>query len=216
MKRSVVAFAIAVTFLLAAESWAQTSPAAKSKSSGTSNRIEPQRTLSGVMTGNRIAIAESDWINPVKPMMEYRLTGASLVDGRLEFDGSLKVSGKPKAESVKASLLSTVARSANPWPNASAPTARERKPSGERGEVNEQTQSLYSSTETGSGCEVVFLRMIPTGQKAPLQVGIVLAHQDNETGIQINQAICRVVHALSAKADAADALKKLNQLISRE
>lgn len=213
MKRSTVAFAIAAAFLLAAQSQAQTKPAAESKSSGTNSKIEPQRILSGVMTGSRIAIAESDWINPVKPVMEFRLTGASIVDGRLEFAGSLKVSGKPKALAITASLLSTVARSANPWPSANSSTARERKASGERAEANEQTQSLYSSTETGSGCEVVFLRMIPPGQKAPLQVGVVLAHQDNEAGIQINQAICRVVNAQSAKADAAEALKKLNQLI---
>jgi hypothetical protein len=115
-------------------------------------------------------------------------------------------------------LVSTSARSANPWPNASAPTARDRRPAAgrERGEVSEQTQSLYSAAEAGSGCELIYLKLTPPGQTNAIQVGVVLAHQDNARGQAINHALCRVVRAMTTKGNPSEALAQLNRAISKE
>lgn len=202
-------------------------------------KIEPVRTASGVMKDNRIAVKRSDWINAGAPLFNLTLTSARLVDGRLEFTGSLQGAGRQKAQTATAMLVSTNARSANPWPNANAPTAQPRQraiqnaqgqqptanqtqppgnpqapPQAERTERNEQTQSLFSAGATGTGCELLFLKMQPTGQAAPVQIGVVLAHQDNERGNEINKHVCRVVRALHAKENADEALAKLNQLLS--
>lgn len=217
-------FSLVLTGLLPpAQSLAQTkAPAsAKGKAATAASKIEPLRALSGVMRENRITVSRSAWINPGKQLFEYRLASARIVDGRLEFVGSYQAAGKAKAEVVAATLVSTLARSANPWPGASSATARERRSAAqnqprERGEVNEQTQSLYSAAEPGSGCEVIYLRLQPPGQNQPLQVGVTLAHLDNEAGNQINQAVCRLARALSAKEKTDEALSELNRLISRE
>ncbi len=214
MKRSLFTFVIVATLFLTIETMAQ-------KKSVSSTKIEPARVLSGVMWETRITVEQSDWINQGKNLFEYRLASARIVDGRLEFVGSYREAGKEKAEVVTATLLSTNARSANPWPSAASSTATERRASQpnqqrERGEVTEQTQSLYSAAGTGSGCEVVFLKLQPPKQQNPLQVGVTLAHQDNEWGNRINQAICRVARAMSAKENPDEALTKLNRLISRE
>jgi hypothetical protein len=175
------------------------------------------------MCENRITIEQSDWINQGKDLYEYRLASAWIVEGQLGFTGSLREAGKEKAEVVKARLIATNARSANPWPGASSSTARERRPRTQSAqperpgaEVNEQTQSLYSAANTGSGCELIYLKLQPPRSQFPLQVGVVLAHQDNEWGNQINQALCRVVRTMNAGENTDDALSKLNRWISRE
>lgn len=182
--------------------------------------IEPLRTAEGVMTETRIVIRRSNWINDAKPIYEYRLASAWITDGKLVFTGSLRPWNGRKADVVKATLISTTARSANPWPGANSPTARERRTPAQRergaAEVNEQTQSLYSAAEAGSGCELIHLKMPVPGQARPLQVGVALAHKDNDWGVKINQAICRLVRTMNANEKTDDALEKLNRLISRE
>lgn len=224
MKKSFFAFAI-ITLLLSVEAFAQQKavPSARRKtSSSAATKIEPLRVASGLMQDNRISVRRSDWINDGTPLFDFTLAHARITDGRLVFIGSLKEPGKARAEVVTATLISTGARSANPWPNASAPTARERKPvsksaeSQAAGEKNEQNQSLYSSVEVGSGCELVYLKMRAPKQPNPIQVGVVLVPQDNKTGEEINQAVCRLVRAMNAKENTDEALSKLNRLIGRE
>jgi hypothetical protein len=224
MKISALALAIIAILMLTIEPVAQkkSTPSIQSKTA-TASSIEPRRTLSGVMWETRITIGQSDWINPVRELYEYRLASARIVDGHLEFVGSFREVGKDKADVVVARLIATSARSANPWPGATSSTARERRPRTQSaqqerpgGEVNEQTQSLYSAANTGSGCELVYLKMQPPNSRLPLQVGVVLAHQDNEMGNQINQALCRVIRTMNAGENTDDALGKLNQRISRE
>ncbi len=224
MKKSFFACAIISIFLLPVASFAQKkAPAARSKASAsTAAKIEPLRIASGLMQDNRISIRRSDWINDGAPLFDFTLAHARVTDGRLVFTGLLKEPGKAKAEVVTATLVSTVARSANPWPNASAPTAKDRKAASKSpesqaaGEKNEQNQSLYSSVEVGSGCELIYLKMQAPKQSAPIQVGVVLAHQDNQVGEEINQAVCRLVRAMKAKESTDEALSKLNRLISHE
>lgn len=180
-------------------------------------RVEPLRVASGLMQDNRISVRRSDWINEGQRMFDLTLLKADIANGRLQFTGRLQPAGKGKAQTIVATLVSSNARSANPWPGADSQTARTRKPADkrERGEVSEQTQSLYSAAEAGSGCEMMFLKLTPPGQKTPLQAGVVLAHQDNEQGEQINHAVCRIVRALDEKAATDEALTELNQLLSR-
>lgn len=216
---------------------AQIQPTAVAKTAPST--IKLPSTASGVMKDNRIAIRRSDWINRGAPLFNITLTGARIIDGRLEFTGSMQGAGRQKAQSIAATLVATSARSANPWPNANAPTSQPRQraiqnaqgqqptanqtqppgnpqapPQAERAERNEQTQSLFSAGESGTGCELLFLRMQPTMQGASLQVGVVLAHQDNERGNEINKQICRVVRALHAKESTDEALAKLNQALN--
>lgn len=218
MKRSLIALTIIATLFSTIETMAQKKSASSAKSSA---KIEAVRVVSGVMRETGIVVRQSDWINRGKDIFEYRLASARIVDGRLEFFGSYREAGKEKADVVMATLIATNARSANPWPSAASSTATERRAAQqnqqrERGEVTEQTQSLHSAAETGSGCEVIFLRLQPPGQPNPLQIGVTLAHQDNEMGNRINQGICRVVRLLNAKENTDEALTRLNRLISRE
>ncbi|MCI0338249.1 MAG: hypothetical protein L0226_11770 [Acidobacteria bacterium] len=218
MRSSFFVFAIMTALLLPIEPVAQKKSA---QSAGSRPAIEPLREVSGVMKDNRIKVEQSDWINKGKPLFEYTLMSARIVDGRLEFTGSLREAGKNEAAVTRAMLIATTARSANPWPGAGSSTARERRPTSqgqqrERGEATEQTQSLYSAAEAGSGCELLYLKMQAPRRSSPLQVGVVLAPRDNELGNQINQAVCRVVRAMNARENTNEALARLNRLIGRE
>jgi hypothetical protein len=219
MNKIFPAFALIIA-LLPLQSAAQkknVAPTRTRASAPATKKVEPLRTASGLMRDNRISIRQSDWINDGAPLFDYTLTGARIVGGRLEFTGSLEEPGKTKTV-VRVMLVSTSARSANPWPNASAPTARDRRPAAgrERGEVSEQTQSLYSAAEAGSGCELIYLKLTPPGQTNAIQVGVVLAHQDNARGQAINHALCRVVRAMTTKGNPSEALAQLNRAISKE
>lgn len=219
MKKIFLAFALLTSLLLPVGSVAQKKNAASDKASAiASARVEPARTASGVMKDRVISIRRSDWINDGTPLLDFTLTGARLVRGRLEFTGTAQTAGQTGTQPLTAQLAATSARSANPWPNATSATAKERRAAAkkERGEVNEQTQSLYSAAEAGSGCELLFLKLTPPGEKTPLQVGVVLAHQDNPRGEEINHAVCRVVRTLKAKGNPAEAVAGLNRLLSRE
>jgi hypothetical protein len=198
---------------------------------------KPPSTASGVMKDNCIAVRRSDWIKPSAPLFNVTLTNARIVDGRLEFRGSTQGNRKQKGQSITATLVATSARSANPWPSATAPNSQPRQraiqnaqgqqptanqtqppgnpqaPPAERTERNEQTQSLFSAAEACTGCELPFLKM-QAMEAAPLQVGVVLAHQDNERGNEINKQICRVVRALEAKENTDEALAKLKQSLN--
>lgn len=184
-----------------------------------SSKVEPLRVASGLMTGPRIDVRRTDWINDGKPMFTYTLRSVRLVEGRLEFTGALTRPGLKTAQETVSTLITTTARSANPWPNATSPGARSRnrKPADQNTpeqERNEQTQSLHSAGETGLGCELVYLKITPPAGTGPLQVGVVLAYQDNELGNQINQEICFIVRGIKADAKVDDRVAKLNQLLA--
>jgi len=239
---------------------------------GIPGAVEPVRALTGRMVGNKITARMSDG----RPGFEYVVTGAKVVDGKLQFEGTINGSGKagakPAAMTTGATLVGTLSRARNPWPNAaSAPprgaraaaqtgqpaaqpqggaarnpetagqigqlaqatqsTARTTQtptaPQGSRpagGEVNEQTQSLYTAIDTGSGCEIFFLKMqLPAQLTAaarasqPVQLGVVLAPMDNGVGEQINQRVCRVVRSLDGKGESKaieSQVAELNQMLS--
>lgn len=193
-------------------------PAARRKAAATERaKVAPLYAIGGVMRGSTIT-AESGGKN-----FTYQLTSASIADGKLQFTGI--IDAQP-AKKVTATLAATTARSANPWPSAaSSGTATVRRPAQRsntkpeeqrsQGEVNEQTQSLYSAASAGSGCELLYLKMRTPLQAQPVQVGVVLAHQDNTLGNEINQAVCRVVWALHTKQSAEAALAQLNELLAR-
>jgi hypothetical protein len=216
-------FLILSTLLMTVGSTAQTGPpgSRNAPALAQASKVEPQRVLSGVMRGNRITVSRSDWINDGQKLFEYRLDAARIADGRLEFTGSYQAAGGKKPATVASTLVSTTARSANPWPGATSATSRERRPTTqpgqtgqrERSEVSEQTQSLYSAADPGSGCELLFLKIQLPGHSRPTQVGVALAHFDNEMGYRINQSLCRIVRAIDAGEDAADALSELNGLL---
>lgn len=175
--------------------------------------VEPVRTAGGVMTGKRIEVRRNDWISSGRALFVYTLTSATISDGRLEFSGTLRRQGGTASQKITATLASTTARSVNPWPNASAPTARSRKKEQTAAEISEQTQSLYSGADPGSGCELMFLQIPYPSPRSKLQVGVVLAHQDNDLGNQINQTVCQIIRALNGNQKADEALARLNQLL---
>lgn len=167
-------------------------------------KVEPPRTLIGVMSANTITIMGRDGIT-------YKLKEAKVVDGRLHFTGSLTRTGVSKA--TDAQLVGTTARAGNPWPSPRQ-QRRVRKPTdGQAADVNEQTQSLYTARDTGLGCEVVFLKL-PVANRA-MQLGVTLVPIDNPTGQEINSQVCRVVRALHAgqKGEVDSHLAALNQLL---
>jgi len=174
----------------------------------------PLYAIGGVMTGQTIK-AEAAGRN-----FTYQLTGAGIVDGKIQFTG---IVNNAPTKKVTAMLVATNARSANPWPSAASGTQRRpaqrsnTKPEEQRpqGEVNEQTQSLFSAAGTGTGCELLYLKMQTPLQSQPLQLGVVLAHQDNKLGNDINQALCYVVWALQNKQSADQPLAELNKLLSQ-
>jgi hypothetical protein len=212
----VIAAWISALLLLPLTSFAQNQSSAKTthQPAASKQKARPLYAIGGLMNGTTIT-AEANGRT-----FTYRVTGASVVDGRLQFEGVINSS----AAKVPATLMATNARSANPWPSAatSTTTRRDAKPKqtvpGEKppvGEVNEQTQSLYSAVEAGSGCELIYLKLKTPLQPQPLQLGVTLAHQDNTLGNEINQAVCRVTRALERKQDTAAALAQLNRLLAQ-
>ncbi len=231
----------------------------------------PAYSLSGIMTNNRIATrTDND-----QPGFDYVVTGAQVVDGKLQLQGVISSAGRTDTTPVAAVLAGTMARARNPWPSAaSAPERRRTRqasaaagtppagspqpgqpPSGEAGadlgqlaqtaqstqtptptptsprggrpaagEVTEQTQSLYTATDTGTGCELMFLKMQLSPQlaaaarsKQSVQLGVVLAPMDNKRGEQINGHICRIVRTLDGKQDDKSlqaSVEQLNQMLA--
>jgi hypothetical protein len=153
----------------------------------------------------------------------YLLASARLVDGQIQFTGILTQSRRTRrggsgtgSGGFVSTLIGTTARATNPIPRASDASAPRREVPRQTGERNEQTQSLYTPSETGSGCELIFLKMSPGFlQEKPVQLGVVLAHQDNPLGEQINQAICRVRRALDGKGNTAAAIEALDRLLKQ-
>ena len=87
--------------------------------------------------------------------------------------------------------------------------------------MTEQTQSLYTAIDAGSGCDVLYVKIQLPPQLAararaaePVQIGVVLATLDNKRGEEINRHVCRVVRALSAGQGVEDQLAQLNRLLS--
>ena len=256
MKRLCHAAALAAALLLPAAAAAQQRPASAPRPV-VEGRVVEGRVVEGWMWGSQITARATDG----RAAFDYRLTRAQVVDGRLVFAGRVTRAGK--SSDAGATLVGTLARSANPWPSAAdrpanrqspaataapaapaapaeqrqgretrnpeatsqvgqlaqatQPTARTTPtpgaPQRPAGEANEQTQSLYSAGgEAGSGCEVLFLKL---QAPQPVQLGVVLAHQDNPRGLEINQAVCRVVRGLEAKADVTAQVSELNGLLAR-
>lgn len=246
---------------------------------GTPGAVEPVRALTGRMVGNKITARMSDG----RPGFEYVVTGAKVVDGKIEFEGVINGGGKAAAATpTTATLVGTLSRASNPWPSATSaaprraardaapasgtatgpasgqtatqPQGREARnpetagnvgqlaqatqstarttqtptaPEGTNpaaGEVNEQTQSLYATVDTGSGCEIFFLKMhlpapLATAARAgqPVQLGVVLAPMDNKAGEQINQRVCRVVRGLGGGQEGKgleSQVAELNQMLA--
>ena len=245
---------------------------------------EPVRALSASMKGNEIAAR----LGNDRPGFNYVVTGAEMVDGKLQLKGMIKPAQGGAGESASAILVGTLSRARNPWPSANdsqaaartraannnnaaaqqgaaattggnpapaagqtqqqgretrnpentaqlgslsqstQPTARTTQtptaPQGQRpsaGEANEQSQSLYSGDmAVGLGCEIIYLKMkLPAKMAAaaqtqgqPVQVGVVLAPTDNKSGEEINNQLCRVVHAMSSVGGGGDAQAQIDQL----
>jgi hypothetical protein len=209
MKR--IFFVCALTLLV---SRADTTIAQRRSASATA----PLRAIGGVMYGKVIKVQLNE-----PRRASYQLDGARLVNGQIQFigitteSGSIGRRGYGSASSGFTSILiGTTARATNPIPRASDASAPRREVPRQTGERNEQTQSLYTPSETGSGCELIFLKMSPGFlQKEPVQLGVVLAHQDNPLGERINQAICRVRRALDSKGDATAAIEALDRLLKQ-
>jgi hypothetical protein len=268
MKKICSGLAVAVALLAAADASAQRrgrgtgARARRPAAVRPAARVEPIRTLSGRMIGNRVVARLAD----DRTEFDYTLTGAQVVEGKLQFLGSVVEPGRAGAagETASATLVGTLGRSREPWGRAGetrrpkpaeqqaaqpqgrearnpetagqigqlsqatqstarttqTPTAPEaKKPAA--GEVTEQTQSLYTAIDAGSGCDVLYVKMQLPPQLAararatePVQIGVVLATLDNKRGEEINRHVCRVVRALSAGQGVEDQLAQLNRLLS--
>ena len=224
-------------------------------------RVEPTRTLSGRMVGNRVVARLAD----DRTEFDYTLTGAQVVEGKLRFLGSVVEPGRAgsASETASATLVGTLGRSREPWAWASEPrrpksAGQQAQPQGREarnpetagqigqlaqatqstarttqtptapeakkpaaGQVTEQTQSLYTAIDAGSGCDVLYVKMQLPPQLAararatePVQIGVVLATLDNKRGEEINRHVCRVVRALAAGQGVEDQLAQLNRLLS--
>jgi hypothetical protein len=101
---------------------------------------------------------------------------------------------------------------------ATQDTARKTPPA--PGEKTEQTQSLYSQSETSTGCGVMFLKLtLPRRLRArigaiadPLQLGVVLKPFDNERGEEIVKQVCLLLQKSESRNQAAS-LAGLNRLL---
>ena len=123
----------------------------------------------------------------------------------------------PEAAGQISQLSQATQSTARTTPPAPAPEGN--KPPAPAGGVTEQTQSLYTAVETGSGCEVMFLKMelparrgVAARASHPVQLGVVLAPTDNKAGEEINWAICRVVRMRDEGRDEQEIGKQLAQL----
>lgn len=213
--KKVFLFTAALVMIAALGVSAQTKPAGQQATATKQTKAVPLYAIGSLMTGRTIKAEAAG------KRFTYQLTSASIVAGKIQFTG---VVNNAPAKKVMATLVSTTARSANPWPSATANGTERRpaqrsntKPEEQRpqGEVNEQTQSLFSAAGGGTGCELLYLKMKTPLQPQPLQVGVVLSHQDNKLGNDINQAVCFVVWALQNKQNSDQPLAQLNKLLSQ-
>jgi hypothetical protein len=151
-------------------------------------KIEPLRSIGGVMLGKTITINQSKNL----PSFTYTITQAQLVNGNIQFQGVVRPVKGQAVNSVPARLVSTMATTRpNPvkpnTPSATTtqprtsekaaalgqaaqasqtpplsttvqPTKQEEKKRDVE-EVTEETQSLYVNSEAGSGCEVMYLKL---------------------------------------------------------
>jgi hypothetical protein len=106
--------------------------------------------------------------------------------------------------------------------NTPTPTSPEGRASVANAALSEQTQSLYTPADAGSGCDMIYLKMELANElngskgaaATPVQVAVVLAPRDNVAGERINQALCRVVRALKSGAPAETHITNLNTLLA--
>lgn len=179
-----------------------------------STHIEPVRALSGRMFGNRITAQLSN----NRPGFDYIVTGASVVDGKLQLQGTLRpVASTGAGTEVRATLIGTLARSANPWPNAaSAPVrraaasgqtttqpqgreARNPETAGELGQLSQATQDTARTTQTPTA---------PRGQRPPAgevteQTQSLYAATDVGSGCEIMYFKMELPQQLAASAHAS-------------
>jgi hypothetical protein len=115
-------------------------PAASAQVKGKSNPsvsgsakagVEPLRVINGQMSGR--IIAGQFKAHGRKSDFSFKISGAEIVDGKLQLTGDFRMGQSPRAgEPVKARLAGIMAKAANPWPQAS-----DEKP---KAQANEQQQ----------------------------------------------------------------------------
>jgi hypothetical protein len=152
----------------------------------TNSKVEPLRTVGGVMFGNTIKADRNRELSN----FTYTITKVNLVNGTIQLEGiwqPLEGGTKSRVTSTLISTLATtrpeITKSNTPpatttqargpeaaaslgqaaqstqSPAARATTQPTEKNKREGEEVTEQTQSLYVGSEVGSGCEVVYLKL---------------------------------------------------------
>jgi hypothetical protein len=137
--------------------------------------------------------------------------------------GQTQQQGRETRNPENTAQLGSLSQSTQPTARTTqTPTA----PQGERpsaGEANEQSQSLYSAAAVGLGCEIIYLKLqLPSQldsrantQGQPVQLGVVLAPIDNKRGEEINNQMCRVIHALNSTGEDVQAqVAQLNRLLA--
>lgn len=191
--------------LLSGESFAQ---AKKSEAA----KAEPMHTLSGILRGRTIRIERPRWIEKGVPLISVKLREARWEGNKLLLSGVAEGAGK-----VSFTLVGVTARSASPWPSASSDTARKKDAATQdKGEKNEQTQSLHAAAEIGAGCDILFLKMKSGSGGREMQAGVTMAGMDNQEGREINQLICQIAKFSGGGDEAAGKVAELNRLFSRK
>lgn len=173
-------------------------------------KAEPLHTVSGVLRGKTIKIERPRWIEKGTPLMTVKLREARWEGNRLQLTGIAEGAGN-----VSFTLVGVTARSASPWPSASSDTAR-KKDAQDKGEKNEQTQSLHAAADMGAGCDILFLKMKPKAGGRELQAGVTMAGVDNPEGRDINQMICQIAKFTGTGDEVAGKVAELNRVLGRK
>jgi hypothetical protein len=188
-------------------------PAGWFQNSRDASSIEPLRTLNGVMRGPSIDGRFNQAGREIH--FSFVLDGAAMANGGLRLNGTFRAAGR--AARASATILASTARVRNPRSASTDQVYRKQDEPDSRASVGQDGQAVLVS-----GCEVLFLRLIPgpkmqslIGSGDTIQLGVVLASLDNEAGEAINRLICRLAQGRLDGPVAAKHIDELNRLLAK-
>jgi hypothetical protein len=199
---------VSVGFSCLPQAYGSQKPKAKTvvaRSSASPATVEPLRVINGRMQGK--TVSGSIAINAKPARFSFTLAKAGVIEDRLHLEGVFKLDRL--SDQVSATPAGTLAEPVNPRGGGSSEP--------------DQPRSAQLGLAEGTGCEVLFLRLALTprlrarlrARGGVLQMGVVLARDNNEAGEDINKSICRVVRLLDIKASSADLSAEIELLNSR-
>ena len=188
---------------------------------GGAGKAGPARDIPATLVGT-LARARNPWPSANDSSARRRAAAtATATAGQPTTQAQGGEARNPEAASALGQLAQTAQSTQTQAPTPTSPQGRRPEAAGE---VTEQNQTLFTEVDSGSGCEVMYLKLqLPPSIAAAaranqsVQLGVVLAPTDNEWGEQLNNHMCRIMRALNGKQDDKSlqaSVAQLNQMLA--